>query len=207
MPYACGQRDRRLASARRGPAAEAQAVSPTEEKSVLGKLWRQLFGHSARVEPAPRPPRNFFVTTTRVFSPSRQLLAELSARRATRGSDKVESEYNAFLLDPGLGPGQYLSSDGRILWDDDGWGIEGTRRDAITAVLCGLGKTKIERLRELLPSRPMDATDCEVCRGTGESDMDGWLPHSVICMKCAGLGWKSPALDLDESILESRRAN
>jgi len=37
VPYACGQRDRRLASARRGPAAEAQAVGPTHAERCVDK--------------------------------------------------------------------------------------------------------------------------------------------------------------------------
>ena len=35
--------------------------------------------------------------------------------------DEVENEYDAFLLDPGMGPMTYLTSDGRVLLDMRSW--------------------------------------------------------------------------------------
>jgi len=180
---------------------------------VLSRLWKILRGAPSKVETSGKPAENFFVTTVRLFSLSPDLLGELVARRTERGADNVEREHDAFLLDPGLGPGQYLSSDGRILWDDDGWSVAATRRDAFAAILCGVWKTKIERLRELLPPRPDDAVDCEMCGSTGEYNAGGLMRDvngnviSIICPTCAGLGWISANLALHESVLESRRAN
>jgi len=73
----------------------------------------------------------------RVSVPVFALTAELAAQkrhRDFRGVDETMDQYDAFLLEPGLGPATYLTSDGRVVWDDDGlWGVIGTRAEAFEA--------------------------------------------------------------------------
>jgi hypothetical protein len=144
-----------------------------------------------------------------LFELSRQLVADLRAYRDARGRDDFSGEHDAFLLDPGLGPPTYLTTDGRILWQDDGWGIRGTRADAFVSICAGIRKTGVGRLRELLPQRRADAVNCERCRATGRFDSDGALVDaagrrcSLICMTCGGLGWRAPSLPLDEVVLDA----
>src|SRR5215831_12915700 len=70
-----------------------------------------------------------------------ELIAELRVVRDARSHDDLTREHDAFLLDPGLGPPTYLTTDGRILWEDDTWGVRGTRADATAAIFAGIQKT------------------------------------------------------------------
>jgi hypothetical protein len=150
------------------------------------------------------------LVSIRMFEPSTQLVAALREQRRVRGTDDMMQTYDAFMLDPGLGPAVYLSSDGRIVWDDDGWGVPGTRADAFASILAGVKKTGIAELLALLPPRTTEAIDCPHCAATGWFDAHGQLKDvngrlfSVVCMKCAGLGWTDPSILLSESILETR---
>ena len=149
------------------------------------------------------------LVSARIFRPSTQLLAALRQLREARGADEITDAYDAFLLDPGLGPPTYLTSDGRIVWDDDIWDVAGTRADAFTALLAGVRKTGLSELRELMPPRPPTSSDCAECSATGWFDAHGALidvngrPFSIVCSKCAGLGWTDPSVVLDESVLEA----
>lgn len=112
------------------------------------------------------------------------------------------------MLDGGLGPPVYLSSDGRIIWDDDGWGVVGTRAEALASIVVGAKKIGIRDLLNLLPSRPTSSLDCPECSGSGWFDAYGQLRNtsgqlfSVVCMKCAGLGWTAPSLMLTDPVLD-----
>jgi len=147
--------------------------------------------------------------STKLFQLPERLLEALRVRRDRFGSDDLAQAYDAFLLDPGLGPPVYLTSDGRIVWDDDIWDVVGTRADAFAAVAAGIQKTGLSELRQLLPSRPTLSTDCPDCSATGRFDAQGQLKDlegrsfTVVCMKCAGLGWTAPSLVLSESVLEA----
>jgi len=149
------------------------------------------------------------VVSARLFALSPGLIARLRIAREEGGPDDVTAAYDAFMLDPGLGPLTYLSSDGRIVWDDDGWGVVGTRAQAFAAILVGTKKTGILELRELLPTREPQATDCAKCSATGWFDAGGQLadlegrPFSLVCPTCAGLGWTSPSIVLSDSVLEA----
>jgi len=94
----------------------------------------------------------------RIFRPAPHLLATLRELRAARGDDdEITQTYDAFLLDPGLGPPTYLASDGRIVWDDDIWGVKGTLREALAAIRAGVRKTGLAELLELLPRRSSES--------------------------------------------------
>lgn len=156
----------------------------------------------------PEAQRRILVSK-RLFQPNAALVSELSDYRQAHGADDVMNSYDAFLLDPGLGPAVYLSVDGRIVWDDDGWGVTATRGEALASILAGVKKTRIAALLGVLPPRPGDSRDCANCGATGWFDAHGQLQDlrvarfSVVCMTCAGLGWTAASLDLQESVLEA----
>jgi hypothetical protein len=129
--------------------------------------------------------------------PLRKSLEDQRAQRSWR--DPIEWDYDAFLLDPGLGPATYLTADGRILWDDDGWGVQATRREIYVALTAGARKTGITALLALLPARPEDADPCTRCDGTGRwaglRSVSGEV-ISMCCPDCGSLGWHSSRLDL-----------
>lgn len=57
----------------------------------------------------------------------------------------IEDEHDAFLLDPGMGPMTYLTSDGRVLWDNRTWDgddiSEVSGDDAMATIVVGAKKT------------------------------------------------------------------
>lgn len=136
-----------------------------------------------------------------LFRVSPTLLEALRALRDKRGHEPITRQFDAFMLDPGLGPATFLSSDGRVLWDDDGWGVKGPRADAFASILAGVQKTGLSELRELLPHRAADASDCSRCTGLGRIKIS--LQVSPICMTCGGLGWCSPTLGIDDIVLDA----
>lgn len=148
------------------------------------------------------------VVSARIFELSTQLIAKLRHVQERRGSDDIAREYDAFMLDPGMGPPTYLSSDGRIVWDDDIWGVIGTRAEAFAAIMAGVRKTGLVELRDLLPSRGPSSVDCPECLATGWFDWHGQLKDfvgqsmSFVCPKCGGLGWTAPSVVLTHSVLE-----
>ena len=155
---------------------------------------RSLFG---RREPVKWDAENRLVVSEKYFDVPVDVVGQLRTMRAARNRhDPIEREHNAFLLDPGLGPPTYLSADGRILWDDDGWGVEPALGLAYAAILTGAEKTRIPDLRRLLPPRPADAPTCPECDGTGllgkgeMTDLDG-RPISIGCSACWGMGWQA----------------
>lgn len=160
---------------------------------------RQWFGAASDTARLPFDSR--LVVSETPFDLPPELVAELRQFEASR-EDRTGIMYGqeAFLLDPGLGPPTYLLLDGRVLWVDCGWGVEGSQAAAYQAIVVGAFKTGVRRLLDLLPPRPSDARDCQECDGTGWFSFHGQLmdvngaPFSVICVKCAGLGWKA-ALD------------
>src|SRR5829696_6656613 len=91
-------------------------------------------GHSSRLSFHLSQSKRRTLVSVRMFEPSAQLLAVLREQRRLRGTDDIMETHDAFMLDPGLGPPVYLSSDGRVVWDDDGWGVVGTRADALASI-------------------------------------------------------------------------
>ncbi len=83
---------------------------------------------------------------------------------------EVEEKHDAFLLDAGMGPMTYITSNGRVLLDFRTWDGEPLREacdsDEETAcIVVGAKKTGIEELLQLLPSCPADASVCPKCSG------------------------------------------
>ena len=61
------------------------------------------------------------------------------------------------------------------------------------------GTKKYPELKELVPARPFDASDCYYCEGHGELNLTGFEPDTIVCY-CGGLGW----LTLEEAASELR---
>lgn len=131
------------------------------------------------------------------FDLSSSLLTRLREVQEQRGNaDELTEREDAFLLDPGLGPGRYLTSDGRVLTDPQDWDggpvYEAADDEAIIALVVGAKKMGIAELLTLIPVRPDDAQTCPVCEGTRwvapANDFNGQLAEFV-CPFCAGRGW------------------
>jgi hypothetical protein len=169
---------------------------------VLSKWWR-VPGQSPDVPKAFALDPPSIVLSEKFFELSPEIIEALESWKTARGYiDSTEQEHRAYLLDPGLGPATYLTAEGRILWIDDGWGVEATRAFVYAAVRVGAKKTKVSQLLSLLPQAPTDASPCGECDGTGQYSAHGNLKSVsgdiifLACMHCGTLGWVSPNLDL-----------
>lgn len=106
---------------------------------------------------------------------------------------EIEEEYDAFLMDPGMGPMIYLTSDGRILsdhrtWDGEGIQFETILDHAISFLVAGAKMTGIESLLDLIPPLA-NSVQCEICQGTR------WFTcgkHQLVCPACFGRGQRLP---------------
>lgn len=106
---------------------------------------------------------------------------------------EVEAAEDAFLLDPGMGPMTYLTSDGRVLLDHRTWDGDDLRRatldEAIASLVVGAKKTGIVALLDLIPTRPVDAETCARCEGERWDTLLRAHGHEVVCTVCRGRGW------------------
>jgi len=117
--------------------------------------------------------------------------ADLYVQLMDTSQDEVEAAYDAFLLDPGMGPMTYLTADGRVLQDERTWDGDAVCevQDAELESKCivvGAKKTGIRELLDLLPERPPDAVICGRCDGARWSLL---FNHLHPCMGCGALGW------------------
>jgi hypothetical protein len=102
---------------------------------------------------------------------------------------EVEDEYDAFLLDPGMGPMTYLTSDGRVLRDFRTWIGEGIQFETsvdgvIPALVVGAGNTGIISLLDLIP-RLENGVQCSTCKGTRWFQLQ---QGKFVCPNCCGRG-------------------
>jgi hypothetical protein len=164
---------------------------------------RQL--RASRTAPAPaRPQRagNFIGSVRRLFSGTSPVsqFAEQYVASMDAWQDEVEAKYDAFLLDPGMGPMMYLTSDGRILEDQRGWDgddiVEVCGFHANSALIVGAKKTGIMELLELLPPPPPNSSVCSVCRGKrlAEPEHLAGSGDKFPCIACEARGWVDAAL-------------
>lgn len=111
--------------------------------------------------------------------------------RAGRALDHIEREYDAAILDGGLGTALYLTRDGRVIVDGSGWddlGVrEGTRAESLVALIVGARKTGEAGLLALLPARSKGARDCQQCNSTGWIEIGD--ERRFVCTTCGGVGW------------------
>jgi len=102
---------------------------------------------------------------------------------------EVENNYDAFLLDPGMGPMTYITSDGRILSDSRTWDGEGiqfvTSLDGVIPVLViGAKNTGIVSLLDMIPPLE-DGAKCSTCQGTRWFKLQ---KGEIVCPTCCGRG-------------------
>lgn len=109
--------------------------------------------------------------------------------------DEVERQYDAFLLDPGMGPMTYLTADGRVLFDMRGWDgdsvVEATTAYEVNAALIvGAKKTGIVELLDLIPKAPPGSRTCPRCDGTRMAPLAPQAPPPEFpCRQCDARGW------------------
>ncbi len=106
--------------------------------------------------------------------------------------DQVEREYDAFLLDPGMGPMTYLAADGRIIvdsrtWDGEGITFESSLDMAVVAVVVGAKKTGVSELLAIIPRLDAGST-CPRCRGSRWAQLSLANDVEVPCRMCFGRG-------------------
>ena len=73
---------------------------------------------------------------------------------------EVERLYDAFPLDPGMGPMCYITAEGQVLVDEWTWFGDGLRvaeEEAYMIFVVGARKTGVEALLDLIPSAPPGA--------------------------------------------------
>jgi hypothetical protein len=142
-------------------------------------------------------PRTFMDTVDRLFS--RGAAPEQAAGDYVGAmdtwQDEVEARYDAFLLDPGMGPMTYLTTDGRVLLDMRGWDgdgiVEAEGHDVNAALLVGAKKTGIAQLLELIPKAPPGSRTCPVCAGKRLAPFGPKLEFP--CRECSARGWIGPS--------------
>ncbi|WP_437562800.1 hypothetical protein [Sorangium sp. So ce542] len=111
--------------------------------------------------------------------------------------DEVEDKYDAFLLDPGMGPMAYLTSDGRVLEDLRGWDgdeiveVDGFR--AHSALIVGARNTRIVELLELIPQPPPGSSVCSKCNGKRVAEPVPGFGTELPCNACDARGWMDAA--------------
>ncbi|MFO0671913.1 MAG: hypothetical protein U0235_20195 [Polyangiaceae bacterium] len=110
---------------------------------------------------------------------------------------EIEDTHDAFLLDPGMGPMLYITSDGRILIDGRSWDGEALREatddEAVIALVVGARKTKIDALLDLFPPPPAESTVCPMCNGARCAEPAPGFGQELLCFLCKGWGWVTPA--------------
>jgi hypothetical protein len=112
------------------------------------------------------------------FVISEPLLADLRAWRAGCAvRNHVEDDYDAYCLDGGLGPGWYMTSDGRVLRDGSGWDDEPLRE-----------ATEAEAFRARTPERSPDVQPLRRHSVRCGSSLPGRTAHCLPSMRWLGLG-------------------
>lgn len=157
---------------------------------------REIRRGRAAVPDFGQPPiRNFIDLVRPLFAAEKS--ADYSADEYVAAmnvwQDEIEDQYDAFLLDPGMGPMTYLTADGRILHDMRGWDgdeiIEVTGFDAHAALVIGARKTGIPELLELIPPPPPGSSTCPRCHGKRLARIAPEFAHEFPCNDCEARGW------------------
>ena len=143
-------------------------------------------------------PGNFIDMLRRLFSGSARVeeAAQSYVHSMASWQDEIEEIEDAFLLDPGMGPMVYLTSDGRILEDSRGWDgdeiVEITGDRANAALVVGAKKTGIADLLGLIEPPPVGSKVCARCKGTRMAEPVEGYGHEFPCDACGSRGWIAP---------------
>ena len=104
-------------------------------------------------------------------------------------SDHADERLNGLLLTGGPGGCSYLGADGEV-WNWTPWydqeTVERVPDGPMKVGLVAIAAERLPELREWLPRRPANASDCRVCGATG------WLRPplpKIQCPECFGMGW------------------
>ncbi|WP_437328905.1 hypothetical protein [Sorangium sp. So ce381] len=132
--------------------------------------------------------RHLFSGTSSVDQVAGRYVAAMNAWQR-----EVEDKYDAFLLDPGMGPMTYLTSDGRVLEDLRGWDgdeiVEVGGLHAHSALIVGARKTGIAELLELIPKPPPGSSACSKCNGKRVAEPAPGFGIELPCDACDARGW------------------
>jgi hypothetical protein len=115
-----------------------------------------------------------------------QLLPDITGKRL-----------HALPLYADLGGAVLLRADGQFLelqWDKPSEQDPIERDEPSWKVALVAGAERYPWLAELLPSRPDNAVNCEVCDGTGRFPHAGSSRGYLFCGRCDGLGWYERAV-------------
>src|ERR1700722_19606751 len=101
----------------------------------------------------------------------------------------TDERLNGLLLTGGPSGCSYLDADGEVwhlsFWDNDET-VEQVPDGTLKISLIAIAAKRFPELTGWLPSRPTNASDCQVCK------MTGWLQPplpKIQCPECFGLGW------------------
>ncbi|MCG8352936.1 MAG: hypothetical protein MI924_34660 [Chloroflexales bacterium] len=116
-------------------------------------------------------------------------LAKAFCEDMDRLQAEVEDEYDAFLLDPGMGPMTYITTDGRILndyrtWDGEGIQFETSLDRVVASLVVGAEKTGVASLLNLIPALE-NGVPCTTCNGTRWFKLQN---GEIVCPTCSGRG-------------------
>lgn len=177
------------------------------------RRWR----HDKRVEIEDRAKRqatfsakagSWFRRKFRKHDPN--AIAKLLAHNWVARTDELQQEnealYDAFLIDPGMGPMTYLTADGRVLLDFRTWDSdevpevrEATEDEAISALVVGAKKTGIPQLLDLIPPSPNNKSECPMCHGTRWAEPCPNFGITIVCVTCSGRGWTAASATRETS--------
>jgi hypothetical protein len=169
-------------------------VAPPVVLTIPSATLDQLRGRRARRKPAAVLPSDRpILSTVELLMRAEQLDPHAAAKAFCEDMDRLQAEvedtYDAFLLDPGMGPMTYITSDGRILsdyrtWDGEGIQFETSFDRVIPVLVIGAKKTGIVSLLDLIP--PLEnGAQCSTCHGTR------WFQFQkgeFVCPTCFGRG-------------------
>jgi hypothetical protein len=127
-----------------------------------------------------------------------ELTNEIQTRieRAKNGSGFLSTDRTAVMVDGSIGYGCYISPTGDMFLETYEVGSDepptvDRSRCAQHAVLI-LGSRNVPQLADLLPKRPIDATDCSGCNSSGRTHKEIFRQlggEGILCQQCCGLGW------------------
>lgn len=149
--------------------------------------------------------RNWFRRKFRNHDP--KAIAQVMADDFLAGMDELqqetEAQYDAFLIDPGMGPMTYLTADGRVLLDFRSWDgdevREATEDEAIMALVVGAKKTGVPQLLDLIPPSPNGGSECPMCHGTRWAEPVPNFGSTTVCITCSGRGWTAASATRETS--------
>ena len=105
----------------------------------------------------------------------------------------VKSE-DAVVMFYGMGDPLYLTFDGRVIIEECFIEVKPPREantlaEAAMAIVVGAKIRNFPELLSILPERPQNAVDCEICQKSGWWGL-GETVGPFVCHECGGLGWK-----------------